>query len=194
MATGHSPPRARRCPGAYLTADLGTWSTPPDPESYEFQWLRDGTAIAGATAQDYLVQVADVGHQLAPYVTGHSGGQHRRLHRHAVTVRKIDSLAALDVRRVHPAPDQARLVWTAISFMSTERPWTTDGGTVTAYRQQGRPAEGARPAVRHPRRARSCGCPGSGLRTAATKVMVCFQGSDVVDVSCSPLDVVRRAG
>jgi hypothetical protein len=51
--------------GAYLTAELGTWE-PPGPESYTFEWLRDGTSIAGATSQDYVVQAADVGHQIAP--------------------------------------------------------------------------------------------------------------------------------
>ena len=71
VAVGHSPTQGTPVPGAYLTADLGTWSSVP--ESYEFQWLRDGVPIAGAAAQDYLVQAADIGHALAPKVTGHWG-------------------------------------------------------------------------------------------------------------------------
>ena len=71
VAVGHSPTQGTPVPGAYLTADFGAWTSPP--ESYEFQWFRDGTPIAGATTQDYLVQVADIGHALAPEVTGTPG-------------------------------------------------------------------------------------------------------------------------
>ena len=50
--------------------------------------------------------------------------------------RKIGATLTLDVRRVHPAPGRVRLVWMAISFMTTERPWGTDGGTVAAYKKK----------------------------------------------------------
>ena len=50
--------------------------------------------------------------------------------------RKITATLTLDVRRVHPAPGRMRLVWMAISFMTTERPWDTDGGTVVAYKKK----------------------------------------------------------
>ena len=117
VAVGHNPTQGTPVPGGYLTADLGTWTSPP--ESYDFQWLRDGTPIAGATSQDYLVQVADIGHQLAPVVRGHSGAEIAEFVGTAMTVRKIGSSLTLDVRRVHPAPGKGRLVWMAISFMST---------------------------------------------------------------------------
>jgi hypothetical protein len=187
VATGHSPTQGTPLPGAYLTADLGTWTSPP--ESYEFQWLRDGAPIAGATGRDYLVQTADVGHELAPHVFGHSGGATAEFVGTTMTARKIGSSLSLDVRRVHPAPGKQRLVWAAISFMSTERPWSTDGGTVTAYKKKhGRltplgsatVARGAAlvrlPWERAPHR---------------RKVLVCFLGSDAVEMGCSPVQVVR---
>jgi hypothetical protein len=192
VATGHSPTQGTPLPGAYLTADLGSWTAPP--ESYEFQWLRDGAPIAGATERDYVVQPTDVGHELAPHVFGHSGGATAEFVGTAVTARKIGSSLSLDVRRVHPAPGKQRLVWAAISFMSTERPWSTDGETVTAYKKKhGRltplgSATVARGAVlvrlpweRAPHR---------------RKVLVCFPGSDAVAMGCSPVHVVRggRAG
>ena len=189
VAVGHSPTQGTPVPGGYLTADLGTWTSPP--ESYDFQWLRDGAPIPGATSQDYLVQVADIGHQLAPDVHGHAGADVAEFVGTAMTVRKIGSALTLDVRRVHPRPDKARLVWMAISFMSTERPWGTDGGSVTAFKK--------RRGVLKPlgstvvtRGAAFVRLPWKRAPHRRTKVLVCFQGSDVVDVSCSPADVVRR--
>ena len=166
VAVGHSPTQGTPVPGGYLTADLGSWTSPP--ESYDFQWLRDGTPIPGATAQDYLVAAADVGHQLQPHVTGHSGADTADFLGTAVVVRKIGATLRLDVRRVHPSPTKRRLVWTAISFMSTERPWATDGGTVTAYKRK----DGRLKALGSARSAgvrRSCGCRGSARRTAARR-------------------------
>jgi len=188
-AVGHNPTQGTPVPGSYLTADLGTWTSPP--ESYEFQWLRDGTPIPGATAQDYLVQAGDIGHELAPHVFGHSGSDTAEFMGTAMTVRKIGSSLTLDVRRVHPAPGKGRLVWTAISFMSTERPWATDGGTVTAYKKKhGRfKALGSSVVTRGAAFVR---LPWKRAPHGRTRVLVCYQGSDVVDVSCSHPAVVRR--
>jgi hypothetical protein len=189
VAVGHSPTQGTPVPGGYLTADLGAWTSPPD--SYDFQWLRDGAPVVGATARDYLVQAADVGHELAPYVTGHSGPDAAHFVGTAMTVRKLGSSLTLDVRRVHPSPGRARLVWTAISFMSTERPWGTDGGTVAAYRKKdGRWKQLGTTVVA--RGAAFVRLPWKHAPSGRTKVRVCYLGSDVVDVSCSTPDVVRR--
>jgi serine protease len=189
IAVGHSPTQGTPVPGAYLTADLGSWTSPP--ESYEFQWLRDGAPVAGATARDYLVQAADIGHQLAPYVTGHSGADSAHFVGTEMNVRQIASKLTLDVRRVHPEPGRARLVWTAISFMSTERPWATDGGTVTAYRKKdGRWKQLGSSVVAFG--AAFVRLPWKRAPHGRTKVRVCFQGSDVVAISCSTPDVVHR--
>ena len=189
VAVGHNPTQGTPVPGGYLTADLGTWTSPP--ESYDFQWLRDGTPIAGATSQDYLVQVADIGHQLAPVVRGHSGAEIAEFVGTAMTVRKIGSSLTLDVRRVHPAPGKGRLVWMAISFMSTERPWVTDGGSVTAYKKKHGRIKPLSSAVLT-RGAAFVRLHWKRAPHGRTKVMVCYQGSEVVDVSCSSYDVVRR--
>jgi hypothetical protein len=191
VAVGHSPTQGTPVPGAYLVADFGSWSSPP--ESYEFQWFRDGTAIAGATTQQYLVQVGDLGHTLAPKVTGHSGASTADFVGTSSTVRKIESSLRLDVRRIHPAPTKGRLVWTAISFMDTERPWTTDGAMVAAYkRKDGGLKEIGRTTIG--RGAAFVRLPWKRAPHDPTKVMVCFLGTDVVDSSCSPYDVVRRGG
>jgi hypothetical protein len=189
VAVGHSPTQGTPVPGGYLTADLGTWTSPP--ETYDFQWLRDGTPIPGATSQDYLATVTDIGHQLAPHVFGHSGTDTAEFLGTAMTVRKIGSSLTLDVRRVHPAPGKAKLVWMAISFMSTERPWGTDGGSVTAYKKKHGRLKPLSSAV-VTRGAAFVRLPWKRAPHGSTRVLVCYQGSDVVDVSCSPYDVVRR--
>lgn len=191
VAVGHSPTQGTPVPGGYLTADLGSWTSPP--ESYDFQWLRDGTPVPGATAQDYLVAAGDVGHQLQPHVTGHSGADTADFLGTAVVVRKLGATLRLDVRRVHPSPTKRRLVWTAISFMSTERPWATDGDSVTAYkRKDGRlKALGSATVSRGAAFVR---LPWKRAPHGRTKVLVCFAGTDVVATSCSPYDVVRSRG
>ncbi|HAM45273.1 MAG TPA: hypothetical protein DCM67_09690, partial [Propionibacteriaceae bacterium] len=45
--------------GAVLSADAGTWTPTPDAVSY--QWLRSGSAIAGATDSEYTLAPADAG-------------------------------------------------------------------------------------------------------------------------------------
>jgi len=155
-----------------------------------YRWIRDGAPIAGATARDYLVQIADIGHSLGPKVTGHSGGSTADFVGTASTVRKLGSSLRLDVRRVHPAPTKGLLVWTAISFMSTERPWSTDGATVVAYkRKDGDLKELGRTTVA--RGAAFVRLPWKRAPHDSTKVMVCFLGTDVVDPSCSRYAVVR---
>lgn len=191
VAVGHSPTQGTPVPGAFLTADLGMWTSPP--ESYDFQWLRDGSPIAGATAQDYSVQVSDIGHTLAPEVTGHSGPDTADFVGTATMVRKIGATLTVDVRRVHPAPGRMRLVWMAISSMTTERPWSTDGGTVAAYKKKdGRLKELGRGVVT--RGAAFVRLPWKRAPVGRTSVMVCYLGSDVVEETCSPYDVVRRTG
>ena len=191
VAVGHSPTRGTPVPGAYLTADFGMWTSPP--ESYEFQWFRDGAPIAGATTQDYLVQVADIGHTIAPKVTGHSGPDTADFVGTAIIARKIGATLTLDVRRVHPAPGRMRLVWMAISFMTTERPWGTDGGTVVAYKKKdGRLKELGRAVVT--RGAAFVRLPWKRAPFGDTSVMVCYLGADAVEETCSPYDDVRRGG
>lgn len=43
----------------------------PEPTSYSYQWLRDGGAIAGASADTYLSTPTDVGRRISVRVTAH---------------------------------------------------------------------------------------------------------------------------
>ena len=190
VAVGHNPTQGTPVPGAYLTADFGTWTSPP--QSYDFQWFRDGTPIAGATTQGYLVQASDIGHTLAPEVTGHSGQDTADFVGTAMIARKMGATLTLDVRRVHPAPGRRRLVWMAISFMTTERPWPTDGGTVAAYKKKNGRLKELRSGV-VTRGASFLRLPWKRAPSGRTPVLVCYLGSDVVEQTCSPYDVVRRS-
>ena len=187
-AVSHGPTQGTPVPGSVLTADLGTWSS--TPTSYTFEWLRDGVPIAGATAQKYDVQSSDVAHQVAPRVTASDGPTQDSFTGEPLAVRKIGSSVTLDVRRVHP-PGKNKLVWTAITFMSIERPWTTDGGTVTAYKQKdGELKELGRATLL--REAAFVRLPWKRAPLGKTRIVVCYAGNDAVAESCSPVDVVRR--
>lgn len=56
--------------GEVLTAIDGVWTGSP---AFTYQWKRDGTNIAGATAKTYTVAGADVGTGLSVTVTGTNG-------------------------------------------------------------------------------------------------------------------------
>lgn len=74
--TGVSPPANTTAPSISgspavaraLSCAPGAWSSGA-PISYAYQWLRDGTAIGGATSPSYTVAPADTGHALACEVT-----------------------------------------------------------------------------------------------------------------------------
>jgi hypothetical protein len=54
--------------GQLLTCSTGTWNGEP-PLTYAYKWLRDGVAVAGASAETYAVSTADVGESLICEVT-----------------------------------------------------------------------------------------------------------------------------
>lgn len=58
--------------GYVLTASRGSWS--PTPESFQFQWLRNGAAIPGATAATYRVTRSDPGRYLSVRVIARKAG------------------------------------------------------------------------------------------------------------------------
>ena len=189
QVVSHGPTTGTPVPGAFLTADLGTWNS--QPSSYTFEWLRDGAPIPGATSRDYGVQVPDVGHQITPRVTGSDGNTQASFNGEPVTIRKIRASLTLDVRRVHP-PGKNKLVWTAITFLSLERLWATDGGTITAFKEKdGRLKELGRATLT--RGAAFVRMPWKKAPGGKTMVQVCFAGNEAVDVACSPYDVVRRS-
>lgn len=54
--------------GYRLTANAGTWL--PAPVNLAYQWLRDGTAVSGATSSSYALTFADVRSKISVKVTG----------------------------------------------------------------------------------------------------------------------------
>ncbi|MEI7420212.1 MAG: hypothetical protein WCK24_05040, partial [Actinomycetes bacterium] len=57
--------------GSVLSVDQGSWGT---DVSYNYQWLRDGSAIAGATSATYRLTPEDNLHAVSVKVTGSSSG------------------------------------------------------------------------------------------------------------------------
>jgi hypothetical protein len=55
--------------GRQLTCNPPTVTSPDGAPTLTFQWLRDGTPIAGGTAQSYTVATGDAGHTLSCQVT-----------------------------------------------------------------------------------------------------------------------------
>ncbi len=58
--------------GQTLTATPGSWS--PAPVDLDFQWLRDGSPISGATSSTYTLAAADTGRDISVRVTGSKTG------------------------------------------------------------------------------------------------------------------------
>ncbi|MDR1824930.1 MAG: CAP domain-containing protein, partial [Bifidobacteriaceae bacterium] len=58
--------------GVWLTASPGTWV--PTPDSYGYQWFRNGVAISGATNYRYHLTPADAGTTITVKVTGNKAG------------------------------------------------------------------------------------------------------------------------
>ncbi|WP_127794152.1 cell wall-binding repeat-containing protein [Agromyces sp. LHK192] len=58
--------------GGTLSAAPGTWM--PVPAAFSYEWLRNGVAIAGATAQTYTPVAADQGATVAVRITGTPAG------------------------------------------------------------------------------------------------------------------------
>ncbi|GAA5186635.1 hypothetical protein GCM10023322_33320 [Rugosimonospora acidiphila] len=54
--------------GSTLKVSVGAWS--PAPKTFEYQWLRDGAAIKGATSASYVLVAADYGKQVSVRVVG----------------------------------------------------------------------------------------------------------------------------
>ena len=59
-------------PGGTLSASTGTWD-PADGLTYDYQWLADGTPVAGATSSSIVVTESLVGKAVAVVVTARRG-------------------------------------------------------------------------------------------------------------------------
>ncbi len=69
--------------GEQLTANVGSWS--PMPESFSYQWYRDGVAIAGADQSTFVLGSADVGTAITVEVTATATGFNPSTQRSALT-------------------------------------------------------------------------------------------------------------
>lgn len=58
--------------GQTVTCSQGTWTN--SPTSFAYAWSRDGSPIAGATSATYVIQAADVAHNLTCTVTATNAG------------------------------------------------------------------------------------------------------------------------
>jgi hypothetical protein len=190
VVTGWADTQGLAVPGAYVTADPGTWSE-PQPTAVGYQWLRDGAAIAGATDRDYVVTPDDVGHRLTPQVTGsREGYASTTFTGTALDARAITTTVTLDVRRVVP-PGGHRKVWLAQAQLRLERPWVA-GGTVTVSKaKDGRQKLLATGTV--VRDTALVELPWRRAPHGRSKLTACFTGTDALAASCSRVEVVRRA-
>jgi hypothetical protein len=69
--------------GQTLAVTVGTWIQAP---TYTFQWLRNGVAIAGATAQTYLLVAADSGKTVSCAVTATVAGKTTTVNSNGIAV------------------------------------------------------------------------------------------------------------
>ena len=83
--------------GSLLSCASGSWTGEPEltlsvgwplSSTFSYQWLRDGTPIAGATSDAYIVQAADVGHSLVCEVTATNVAGHTSSRSSALAVTK----------------------------------------------------------------------------------------------------------
>ena len=59
--------------GNTVTAEPGSaWS--PSPDSFSYQWFRDGSPVVGSTASSYALSADDQGHLIKVTVTAHKAG------------------------------------------------------------------------------------------------------------------------
>ncbi|MBA3021915.1 peptidoglycan-binding protein [Propionicimonas sp.] len=75
--------------GQTLTAKPGSWT--PAPVGFSYQWYRDNTAIKGATAATYKVQLSEAGHVIVVKVSN-AGGAYAKVTRTSAATAKIAKL------------------------------------------------------------------------------------------------------
>jgi hypothetical protein len=105
--------------GSALMYSTGTWANLP--QSYAFEWRRDGIAIAGAAASTYVVGVADAGHRLSCWVTATN----------QTGSATADSAAVgVPVPPVHPSPPSQRPTISGLALHPSMFPAATRGASI----------------------------------------------------------------
>ncbi|MWV58922.1 hypothetical protein [Rathayibacter sp. VKM Ac-2754] len=109
--------------GGTLTANPGNWG--PAPVSLAYQWKRNGTAIAGATSNTYVVASADAGTSLTVSVTGTKTG-------YTPATRTSSAVqVGLPLQTLMPTPTISGA--TTVGSTLTANPGTWDAGVTLTY-------------------------------------------------------------
>ncbi|WP_137844446.1 carboxypeptidase-like regulatory domain-containing protein [Microbacterium sp. 2FI] len=104
--------------GETLTAAAGTWTS---GTTFRYQWLRDGSAIAGATTSTYQLASADNGKTITVQVTGSKSGY--------ATIARASAASAKAVTAA--TPKVSGVVAVGQTLTATSGTWTA--GTTLAY-------------------------------------------------------------
>jgi aryl-phospho-beta-D-glucosidase BglC (GH1 family) len=122
--------------GTQLVADKGTWTG--TVSGYGYQWLSDGTPIAGATSTKYTLAIGDIGHGIQVSVT--ATGPSSTLAAQSTKTAAVQAAAIKNTAL--PTTSGAATVGTQL--VADKGTWT---GTITGYSYQwlsaGSPISGA---------------------------------------------------
>jgi len=83
--------------GSTLTAGAGAWS--PAPTTLSYQWMRGGTAIAGATSSTYRLVAADAGATITVTATAKKSGYT------TATTKSVGVVVTVDIATIHVTSD-----------------------------------------------------------------------------------------
>jgi len=140
--------------GSTLQVGTGSWS--PSSVTTSVQWLRDGTAISGATSTSYTVQPADDGARLSARVTARGGTGWVPTSVTTAAVRVVEPIANVTRVSVSGTVAYGKTVWVkrgewTPAPASTSVQWLRDGTAING-------ATGSSYKVTKADWARSCPC------------------------------------
>jgi hypothetical protein len=104
--------------GSLLTCSSGSWTGEPELAlavgwplvgTFSYQWLRDGTAIAGANSDAYIVQAADLGHSLVCEVTAANVAGHTSARSSGLAIVKPVPVVKTSTTKLKVAKNAAKL-------------------------------------------------------------------------------------
>jgi len=107
--------------GSTLTAKPSTWS--PAPTKFTYQWLRNGTAISGATKATYKLTAADAGKKITVQVAG-SKSAYR-------TITTVSTATAIPLQTLTKTPTPTISGTTKVGSTLTAKPGTWAPAPVT---------------------------------------------------------------